>query len=417
MHLVVTDSDQARRFAQRVIRGLQSGTEAVVDSNGRFQIAPGTERFTVFWPQQEGAEPALVQPDGHRLSRSTALASGRWLVAKDFEMAFIEVPMSGWWQIEGSTANRISVIGDLDIKVSGLRSPVVPAEETSVLLELFHWGRKLQSPEFLDLLEVDAWLVQAGKRQPLAIERSEAGFRAFFVNLDDGAYEFEAKVVGPTFSNQVVLPFHAKNPVHVCLRATEADISAWLSFTHTAVNYGSIKATAKVRRPPQLAVLVPAEPMPSGLWRIPIENNVGIAELTFSLAGNYLNGEGFFLKTKPVAISLPLAPDSETHFRFDTQGRRTDIDEVGQQSAIRVAETAFEAPAAKPNQQLPELVAAVAVTPPISPSSNVLPWWFVALISSISLSLAGFVWWFFRPIPLQLVALQTENAEWVAEPS
>jgi hypothetical protein len=66
--------------------------------------------------------------------------------------------------------------------------------------------------------------------------------------------------------------------------------------------------TGKVRRPPKLVVLVPAEDMPIGLWRILLENQVGIAELTFSLSGNYLNGEGFFLKTRSVAVNLRLTP-------------------------------------------------------------------------------------------------------------
>jgi hypothetical protein len=81
-----------------------------------------------------------------------------------------------------------------------------------------------------------------------------------------------------------------------------------------------------------------------------------------------------------------------------------------------VAEAAFEAAPANLAQQQPKAVEIVAVDPPISLPGGVFSWWFVAVISCLSLSLAGFVWWFFRPNPLQLAATQGEDAELVAAP-
>ena len=395
IHRNIETEVASNELARDIVRRAQAGSEAVVDALGRFKIATGTERFTVMWQRDDQQLPSIVRPDGERLHRMTAIPNGRWLLADEFEMATIESPVPGWWKVEGPAPLRLGVYGDLAIKVQGLRSPVIPSEETSVLIELFHWGRRVEHGSFLDLLDVQATMIQAGVEQPLPIQREGSGYRAYFVNLQDGAYELVVKVQGPTFTNRLVLPFEARNPLRVEVAASDG-LAAWLSFSHHQVRYDSLRVSAKVRRPPNLGVIVPAQALPAGLWLVPLENTEGIVEMNFSLAGNYLNGEGFFLKTKPITLNLPLTSEDAQVFHFDAQGERLD--------AIEVANRELDVSANAPEPE-PELVVQATPVPevvPQEPPAKTLPMWFVGAISFVSLLIAAALWWFLRPRELHL---------------
>lgn len=401
LHRVVSSDSDARQYVQALIRLLQAGTEAVVDAQGRFQVAPGTERFTVLWRVEEGSMPGLRTPAGRELSRLTSVPAGRWLHTRSYEIATLENPAPGWWQLTGPKPLRVGVFGDLQVKVAGLRSPVVPSEETSALIELFHFGEQLTSNDFLDLLDVRAWLVQGGSRQPLPIERDASGFRVYFLNLDDGAYGLEVALVGPTFAHQIVYPFTASNPLRVELRGDEQGrATAWLSFSHPDVDYAGLTATGKFRKPPQLGVIIPAQKMPSGLWQLALPETEGIVELSFSVKGNYRSGDGFFVKTQAQAVTLPIAAGEPQVYRFDAKGKQLAEPAPGLEPSIP-AETPDESATSVAAIEPPAPVAAAA-EPETSTPAPVLPWWFVLLISVVSISAGGLVWWFFRPAALSL---------------
>ena len=280
VHLAVGSLDEVHKAVVDLARLLRAQPEAIVDGRGRFQIAPGTERLTVMW-RAEDETPYLIRPDGGRLSRDNHIENGRWVVGNSFEMVTLDSPAPGWWQATSVTPTALGVISDLNIVVEGLESPVVPSDESAARVILLNAGNVIESSGFLDLLDVRAYLVNNGVRQPLPVDRDGDGYNAYFVHLKDGAFEFEVEVVGPTFSQKRVVPFHAQNPLRIDVRADAAgNVSAWLSFSHGEVDYSTLKAVAKVRKPPQLGLMVPGQKMPNGLWEIPISEREGILEIT-----------------------------------------------------------------------------------------------------------------------------------------
>ena len=411
LHRTLTDTQSAQSYARDVLRLTQSRNEAVVDDRGRFQIAPGTVRFSAVWPLSQDP-PTLHTPDGAQLSRYTPLPNGRWLKANEFEIATIEQPTSGWWQVSGSVADRVAVYGDLQVKVNGLRSPVVPSEETSALVEIYHWGERLENSEFLDLLDVKAWIKTGGDRQAMPIERTNSAFRVFFVNLEDGAHELEVTVVGPTFSHKIEFPFTVRNPLTVEFR-TNADgqTTAWLAFSHADVNYATVSAIANVRRPPQLSVITPGVAMPSGLWHIAMPNQPGIVESSFALKGNYLNGDGFFMKTQALTLTLPMASASVVAYRFDAQGKQLvapEEDPIFTHSPQGPAGASAQSISIESTLALPSETDALRESPDVQSSADapLLPLWFVGVISLVSVLLGGVIWWLSRPQPLAISATE-----------
>ena len=407
---VATDSAQVKKYAEDVLRLIRAHGEALLDPRGRFQIGPGTERFTLLWQQGGSATvPELRGPNGAIYHRKTPLPDGRWLLAQDYEMVTINDPEPGWWEASGN-ALKVGVWSELDFVVSGLTSPVVPTDETSAYIEIFSDGTRVESAAFLDLLDVRAWLVSGGDKDPLPVERDQTGFRAYFVHLDDGAFELEVGVIGPTFAERTVVPFVAKNPLRVDVETSTGGAAAWLSFNHPDIDYRTLKATAKVRKPPQLAVLVPGQRMPGGVWQIPVGEQEGILEISFSISGNYLNGEGFFLKTNPAALTLPLPPGETQTFKFDASGTRLDSRALAVQKedpepvAQFVAAVAAE-PSAAEQTPVPLADQVREEAPVLS-----LPIWFVSAVSGLNFCLIAFLWWFLRPGAIELPQLPDTDA-------
>ncbi|MEM9622984.1 MAG: vWA domain-containing protein, partial [Pseudomonadota bacterium] len=271
LHKTVSDQSALQTYLLDILALAEHAPQVQPDANGRFQIAPGDQALNVLWMQDEAARngqpsPVLLQPDGERLDRLTPLDSGRWVLAQNFEMVTVREPQVGWWQVEGVTPKRLTVLGDIEIRVDGLATPVVPTEESHAVIRLFSQGQLIEDAGFLDLLDVRVWLKDERQTVPLPVDRSNEAFQAFFVNLGDGAYELEVEVAAPTFRRHKTVPFVAANPLRVDFKSTaDGELVAWLQFNHADVDYGTVRAGAKVRKPPQVGVIVPAERLPAGL--------------------------------------------------------------------------------------------------------------------------------------------------------
>ncbi len=406
VHRRVTDVGSLQAAIVDVQRSAMMSPEARLQADGRFQVAPGADRFTVLWTaSEEGVEePELVQPDGATLSRLTPLPRGRWLRAQQFEIVTIDAPQPGWWQVVGPKPERIQVIGEIGVEVEGLDSPVVPSEDSSVRIRLYDNGELIRDRAFLDLLDIRAWAVVDGERMPLPLDVLDDGYEAFFVNLRDGAHQFEIDVVGPTFARVVTRPFVVSNPLRVEIREDHnGAVGAWLHFTHAEVDYATVRTAGLVRKPPQIATLQPGTRMPGGIWRIPLDKWDGIVEVAFSVSGNYLDGKGVFVKTKPHALQLPLPDGMPVTLRYDAAGAMLNIPEP--EPAAVEAPVAESLPASQTAAMNTPVEQTPAATEAAAPQVPLIPIWFVALISVLNLLLAGFVWWMFKPTPLNISAV------------
>ena len=268
---------------------------------------------------------------------------------------------------------------------------------------MYSQGDQIKQTDFLGLLDVRAWVVTQSERRPLPVDRLDTEFVAFFVNLEDGAHDLEVQVVAPTFVRNVTVPFVVSNPLHVDLvQKPGEEAIAWVQFSHPQVDYATVRATGIVRKPPQITSLIPGERMPGGLWRIPLGFSGGIVEVAFSAAGNYLDGKGVFLKSKPHAVNLPLALGEKLTLCFDAQGKlislpvekpqavdsfRRDRPAVAEQLAGELATA--NAPGEVPIADVPSM--------PLEPQLPPIPIWFVALITLLNFAIGGVIWWLNKP--------------------
>ncbi len=402
LHVMARDAAALHDALVDVLSHVEPQPLVQADEAGRFQVAPGASRLTVTWfgEPELSADPSIQLPDGQTYSRNAALTGGRWLIDQSFEMLTIEDPIPGWWTLQGKVPDQLAVFGELGVRIEGVDATVVPTDESRATISLFDGEQLISLPSFLDLLEVRAWVHSGADRSPLPVERIETQFIAHFVTLDDGFHELEVEIVAPTFKRRFSMPFTVANPMLVDILADEnGQATAWFQFSHPKVDYATLKATGMVRKPPQIASLIPGQALPAGVWRIPLDQNDGIVEVSFSAAGNYLDGSGLFIKTKPHAINLPLMAGERLRLRYDAQGKMVEFP---------VAETALPDDAAT-------LDAEPSVTPDATPSAAeptaavpaaselpLIPLWFVGLISLLNLVLAAGIWWLNKPKPLEM---------------
>lgn len=404
LHLIANSEASLQQGLLDVQAHIEPQPMVQADSAGRFQVAPGAERLTVTWfgASDLSQSPSLQLPNGIELNRSTALPTGRWLVDEAFEMLTISQPPPGWWRLQGKNPDKLVVFGEIDVEIEGVEATVVPTDESRATISLFDAGKRIEQASFLDLLEVRAWVHSGPDRSPLPVERQSTQFVAHFVSLDDGPHQLEVELVAPTFKRQFKVPFTVANPMLVdILPDAEGTPVAWLQFTHPKVDYATLKATGVVRKPPQIASLIPGERMPGGVWRIPLDQNDGIVEVSFSVAGNFLDGSGLFIKTKPHAIRLPLVPGERQRLRYDAQGKMVEMPPLSDAWGEREG---LPEPAAKPTDviQAPPTPQTNTLAEPAESSLPLIPLWFVGLISLLNVALAGLVWWFNKPKTLLL---------------
>ncbi|MEM7078907.1 MAG: hypothetical protein AAF513_09785 [Pseudomonadota bacterium] len=403
LFVTARDKTQLRQGVADILDHARQPIRAPIDEAGRFRVAPGASSVTITWPLQDsGAEPALLMPSGKRLDRLSFLANGRWVVGDMAEIVTLQSPQSGWWRLEHVDAAEVLLVGEVRLQVDGLRSPLVPSEENRAHLTLYHEGRLVDHPRFLDQVHVRAWLKTPRERGLMPIDRTERGYEIYLINLLDGPHVLEVELAAPTFTRFVSHPFVVRNPLQVTLSqkaATPAD--AWLSFNHAEVDFTTVRAAAKVRKPPQPGKLIPATKLPGGLYHISLGQMDGILEVGFTLSGNYLSSEGFFLRTKPVTVSLPMVGEEDI-LRFDVDGRV--VEETPVRPVEQATQDTLDATEDTPAGALPENSGespGVVLLPP-EPAYLQVPIWITATLACVVLLIGAGLWFWLRARPLEI---------------
>ena len=405
----VTAVDQVQQLLLDVVALMQAGVQVKPDRTGRFQVAAQAESLNALWVQHPTQSPVLIDPTGKRLSRESTLQSGRWVVADDFEMVTLTSPRPGWWQFEGVPPDRLTVFGEIQIRVSGLHSPVIPSQESHAIIQVFADGEPVLDTALLELLNVRAWLTGDRGRKALPIERVGDQFRAYFVNLADGSYELETSVVAPTFNRSTAVPFVVANPLRVEVRPHDPNNVAWVSLAHPEVDYRTVRVSARVRKPPESAVIVPAQRQPAGLFELAVPKHEGVVELVFSVNGNYLDGRGFFLKTQRQTVIFPL--DEAEVFRFDATGKRLNEPETMELEALLEPEPPLINAAPPQNGEVAVDVAVPQLElGPKEDSAPQIPLWFIAVISVLNLGVGLALWWLFKPAAINFELRAAEES-------
>ena len=142
-----------------------------------------------------------------------------------------------------------------------------------------------------------------------------------------GDYELQVSVAGKAFDRLKSVPFSVRNPMVIEMHPRPNGLVMWTEVIAPGLYHRGLRVTAKVKRPPAPSKLVSVQRMPGGLWKLGVDAPKGLVEIKFDIAGNYLNGRDYSIRTEPIRVTLPIAGPKFVH--LDGRGRPILADQPG----------------------------------------------------------------------------------------
>lgn len=370
--------------------------ELPVGADGGFRVAPGTRSLTVWRPGARLDESVtLVDPNGRRLQRTTSRERVRWHVDAGYELITLRQPAPGTWRFEGpADALQVRAYGDLAVSYLDLPGTLFPGGLRSFEFALVSDGQEIHDPDFLDLVNVSARLVGSDGSTPLVVEPASSG--RFRVNLlalrEQGDYQLETRVWGPTFDQHLTLPLALRNPLTIEVRPRDDGFVVWSRVHAPELHHQSLHLAAMVKRPPAAARLLPMQRLPTGMWKLDVPGDRGMVEVTLDMRGRYLNDRPFELRTEPIRVVLPVAEVQQVN--LDLGGQALLVAPPAHQDAA--AHGAADAAGARPARPPGALSAGVAGTVSRQDTAPRLPVWLAVVVGALNLTMGLSLWWLLR---------------------
>ena len=394
-HARVRSADQLQRLVLNVLDSLTMSALIPTTADGGFRVDSGVRELTVLRLRDaEDVGLALLDPRGRLLNRTTPRSEIRWHKDAGYDLLSLADPAPGLWRFQGGSSHgdvRVVALGDISAQLVGVPGILFPGGPRTFEVYLLSNGRPLADREFLDLLDVRATLEGPRDSQPLVVAAGADG--TFTLQLlevtDSGDHVLRVSVRGPTFEREVLRSIAVRNPVTLDVRPTADGAVVWAEVNSAGVDFRSLRVTAKVRQPPGLARVVPAETMPGGLWKIMVEGTRGIVDVSLDISGNFLNKKNFRLKTEPMSFTFPVL--EPIHFNLDLSGSQ-----IQSKPVIRAVEPPASPAGGLDSPPAPDLTAETGLEP-AGESGLVLPWWFALAAASINVLLVAALWWLLKP--------------------
>lgn len=378
-----------------------SGVETA--AGGVFRVHPGIAELTVLRSGGGiGDDVVLVDPAGNRYRRTTAERRVRWHLDDGYELVSVTDPAPGQWRFDAPGDVRVLAYGDLALEFLDLPGMVFPGDLRSFELQVSSAGEAVTDRDFLGLLHLAARLDGPEGEVPLVVEPSEQSGR-FRVHLVDvwapGDYRLDIRLRGPTFAHRQSVPFVVKNPLQMEVRPEADGFVAWVEVAAPDLDYRSLRLAALIKRPPGAARPFVFERLPSGLWKLPVKGSRGLVEIALDIQGNYLSGNEFRMRSRPLKVTLPVTDVLQQH--LDLQGRP-----VLRPAAVVEVPAVPGAPPGPPAQ--PKVPAADAVPAAETEDGLRFPVWLAVTAAFVNLGIGLSTWWLVgvrRPDPERLGAL------------
>lgn len=200
-------------------------TDQVPLINNQFQIDTGIKEFTaLIFNQDNQPNTRLVAPNGKAYTEANASKDNtvRWFKDRGYELITINNPAPGLWHTEAKEdpSNRIQVLTDLKLKVTGIPATIFPNQEFKMLTVLLNQEENVTSPEILSnskvTLTVTAPSGRVGSKLISSAESipEDGFFEESFGRLnEEGEYHFKITLKSPTFERQRDLSSTLLKPV------------------------------------------------------------------------------------------------------------------------------------------------------------------------------------------------------------
>ena len=231
---VAENAGQLQRAFLRVFERAQRPDTIEFDGQ-EFPVDGSVSEMTLLIFRQPGAQPpTLVSPAGEAISAARPGAA-RWREDPAYDLVTVDKPAQGTWRIDGEMDpdNRLMVVTDLRLDVSGIPAQATPRDAHEVVARLLDRDRQITRNSFLRF--VDFSLTHTGPdgrqtRHPLAHSELRADKGQFGYALDgelaEGRHSFVVAADARTFNRSKRFDLQVQWPVEIDLARRDAP-GAW----------------------------------------------------------------------------------------------------------------------------------------------------------------------------------------------
>ena len=405
-HALITDPAALTEVFVRVFDVINRGASLPLAEGSTFQVDPGVSELTLLHIGDPWAGSlTLVDPENRTFDRNSPRSEVLWHLDQDYEVITLENPAVGRWRLQGALPNdlRLFSYSDLQPRLVDLPGTIFPGELQTFELRMESAGETIRDEDFLKLLTVSAELHGPEGREALLVERGDAGrYQVHLLGVrKQGDYELQVTVVGKTFGRLKSVPFSVRNPMVIEMHPRPNGLVMWTEVIAPGLDHRGLRVAAKVKRPPAPAKLVPVQRMPGGLWKLGVDEPKGLVEIELDIAGKYLNGIDFSIRTEPIRVTLPIAGPKFVH--LDVRGRSILADQPGFGSErsgngdLADSGGGIHTVAGNPTPPAAFVHSDAGGNSAPEVAGPLIPWWFAGILGGFNLLLGFSVWWLLRP--------------------
>lgn len=402
--------DLTKIFVQALDQAVPS--EQVPIEGNEFAIDSSIEEFTALIFRGDGSTPTeIVSPDNSVYTYDQKDADIKWFQDRGYDLITITRPLEGTWTIKADIQpeSRVTVVSNLQLDVSKLPANFFAGEQLDVDVSFIEEGKKVTSPEFLSLLDVELQLkTEDGKSASKMMSDSnnppsDGVFTESITKLTKvGQYEVNVLVDGKTFkrSKRQIVNLRAPFDFEFSVKSDVPQPYYELVVTplNDSINLDDTNIFVKTKFPDStslISALDKEEATNRWVLQISPDKGDGVYEVAVKVKSTTVAGKEFQFKPKPFEAEFPIPIGSSNKIvSVNEELPEEVVEDVVEEQVVEkpapIEEKIEEAPVVE--DEVEEVVEPEEVQEETS-----YFWWIVgAAVSAGLLSAAGIAFFFMR---------------------
>jgi uncharacterized protein (TIGR03503 family) len=208
-----------------------SEPDTVALKGKEFSIDASIKEMTLLIFRSPDSQPTiLIPPDSPAISMQKPRGA-RWRSDQGYDLITVKKPAAGTWRIDAvlDPDNRLMVVTDLKLQVSGIPAYSTPHEAFKIVAELFNRDRKISKNSFLRFVDFDITHIDVdGSQSRHALthtsERKDKGQYLYQLEqkLAEGMHSFVVAADSTTFNRSKRFDMRVQWPVEVKIEPQQA---------------------------------------------------------------------------------------------------------------------------------------------------------------------------------------------------
>ncbi len=407
-----SSEDLTKIFVQVLDQAVPS--EQVPIEGNEFAIDSSVEEFTALIFRGDGSVPTeIISPDNSVYKYGQKDADVKWFQDRGYDLITITRPLEGTWSIKADIQpeSRVTVVSNLQLDVSKLPANFFAGEQLNVDVSFIEEGKKVVSPEFLSLLDIELQLTtEEGKSASKAMSDADnppadGVFKESITKLTKvGQYEVNVLVDGKTFKRSKRQVVNLRAPFDFEFSVKSDALQPYYELVVTplndSINLDDTNVFVKTTFPDSASLISALEKEDDkNRWVLQISptKGDGIYEVAIKVKSKTLSGKEFQFKPKPFEAEFPVPVGSSNKIISVNEELPVEEDVVEAPIVEEVAPVVEEKIIEKAVESEEILVEESVETPEDMAEESDYFWWIVGAAATAGLLLvSGLAFFFIR---------------------